>query len=215
MSYTRSSAFNDGVNAVRDSFTRAPRFTANVTPAPSYTSQDPSTHEHHGGSTTLSARVHSVLAWILSYTCGVASVFQGRPLGPRYSKIEIYPYWNLLDYPISTVYYRVYTEDGAIPSAHPAFSDDPYLGRILADHVTPPHIVANLKNSLSGFENIDESVPTSLFVTASGQAPMDDTACVSILAYPGPGCTSDKPMALLAAFPSSKSPPDVLKRFIT
>jgi hypothetical protein len=108
------------------------------------------------------------------------------------------------------VYYRVYAEDGAIPSVNPVFSDDPYLGRILAHLVAPPHIVINLKNTLSVLENIDGSVPMSLFGTASSQTPMDDTACVSILAYPGLGCTSDKPIALLAAFSARNPPPDIV-----
>lgn len=36
---------------------------------------------------------------------------------------------------------------------------------------------------------------------------MDDAGRVSILAYPGPGCSPNEPMALVAAFPDSFEPP--------
>lgn len=98
------------------------------------------------------------------------------------------------------VYYRLYAEDGAIQSMNPVYTDDPSLGRIAAELVTPPHTVISLKRCLSGIENIDDNIPTTLFVAASSQTPMDDGVRVSILAYPGPGCTPDEPMAFVAKF---------------
>jgi hypothetical protein len=97
----------------------------------------------------------------------------------------------------------VYAGDGAVPSANPVYTDDPSLGRIGAKLVTPPHTVLNLKRCLSRIENIDVNIQTSLFVSPSSQAPMDDTGRVSILAYPGPGCTPNEPMALVAMCPDS------------
>ena len=108
-------------------------------------------------------------------------------------------------YQIPSVYYRTYAEDGAIPSKNPVYSDDPYLGRIPATRITPPHTAINLKKCLSGAEDIDINITTSLFNSASSQTPMEDGGRVSILAYPGPGCTPHEPMALVAVFPSSLS----------
>jgi hypothetical protein len=67
----------------------------------------------------------------------------------------------------------------------------------------------NLKYCISGVENIDDKITTRLFISASSQSPMDDTGRVSILAYPGPGCTPNEPMALVAMLSSkgSCSPP--------
>jgi len=109
------------------------------------------------------------------------------PAGPRY------------------IYYRVYTEEQAIPSANPVYIDDPYLGRILAELVTPPHTAISVKHCLSSFEKIDNNIPTSLYVTASSQTPLDDAGRVSILAYPGPGCTPNEPMALVVTFNFSRT----------
>jgi hypothetical protein len=83
---------------------------------------------------------------------------------------------------------------------NPVYTDDPSLGRIAAELVTPPHTVISLKRCLSGIENIDDNIPTTLFVAASSQTPMDDAVHVSILAYPGPGCTPNEPMAFVAKF---------------
>jgi hypothetical protein len=124
----------------------------------------------------------------------------------RYSKFKLYSYLSSLKHQIPSVYYRVYAEDGAIPTSHPVYSDDPYLGRISAKLVTPPQTAINLRHCLSGAENIDEDIPTILFVSASSQTPMDDTDRVPILAYPGPGCMPDDPMALVVIFPEDRRP---------
>jgi hypothetical protein len=96
------------------------------------------------------------------------------------------------------VYYRLYTEDESIPSANPIYSNDPSLGRISANVVTPPHTAINLKRCLLAVENVDASISTSLFITASTQEPLDDEVKVSIVNFPGPGCTPNEPMALVA-----------------
>ena len=104
--------------------------------------------------------------------------------------------WQLI-HPISLVYYRIYAEDGAIPSANPVYTDDLYLGRISPILVTPPLTARNLKLCLSGVENIDEEATTRLFLSASSQAPVKEDSGVSIFAYPGPGCQPSEPMALV------------------
>jgi hypothetical protein len=92
----------------------------------------------------------------------------------------------------------VYAEDGAIPSLSPVYSDDPYLGRIMATLVAPPHTARSLRRCLSSIEHIDRNIPTRLFIATSSQTPMNDAGRVSILANPGPGCTPNEPMALVA-----------------
>jgi hypothetical protein len=60
--------------------------------------------------------------------------------------------------------------------------------------------VTSLKRCLSAIEKIDDNIPTSLFISASSQTAMDDAGMVSILAYPGPGCTPNEPIAFVARF---------------
>jgi hypothetical protein len=56
-----------------------------------------------------------------------------------------------------------------------------------------------------GAEDIDKNITTSLFNSASSQTPLEDSDDVSILTYPGPGCTPHEPMALVAVFSSGPS----------
>ena len=112
-----------------------------------------------------------------------------------HSELGCYPYRGLSNQQASSVYYRIFGVYGLIRTVNPVYTDDPYLGRISVDFVTPPHTAANLKHCLSSFENIDENIPTSLFRSSSSQTPMDDNCRVS---YPCPGCKPDEPMALVA-----------------
>jgi len=179
--------------------TRPPTYTSNVTAAPTYTPNEAQQ------TTGAHARNERVSGWSASLptassvadsdtvfdqaessledtvSVGESSAEIASPAGPRY------------------VYYRVFAEDGAIPSANPVYSDDPYLGRILAKLVAPPHTAMTLKYCLSNFENIDNTTPTKLFIAPSSQTPMDDAGSVSILVHPGPGCTPNEPIALVIA----------------
>jgi hypothetical protein len=120
------------------------------------------------------------------------------PAGTRYSTLECNLYRDSLIYLMLSVYYRLYTEDESISSANPIYSNDPSLGCISANIVTPPHTAINLKRCLLAVENIDASISTSLFITASTQEALDDKAKVLIVKFPGPGCTPNEPMALVA-----------------
>jgi hypothetical protein len=96
------------------------------------------------------------------------------------------------------VYYRVYTEDGAIPSKCPVYSDDPYLARIWAQQVALPRTVMSLKRCLSAVEHIGNYKDTSLFQSAKSDISMADTSHVSLASGSGPGSTPDNPMLLFA-----------------
>jgi hypothetical protein len=67
----------------------------------------------------------------------------------------------------------------------------------LAELVAPPHIAISLKHCLLSVESIDDKTPSNLFIAASSRTPMEDAGRVSILAYPGPGCSPSDPMALV------------------
>jgi hypothetical protein len=80
------------------------------------------------------------------------------------------------------------------------YIDDLYLARMSAEFVTPPHTVANLNKSLSGFEDISENIATSLFISALRHTPMKNARRVSIPVYPGPYYTPNYTIPLVAKF---------------
>ena len=102
------------------------------------------------------------------------------------------------------VYYRIYAEDGAILSKTPAVPGNPFLGRIKARSVPPPHTVQNVKRSIVKVEDIEHCTITSLFLTPHSQSPMSDTDEVTILNRTGPGSTSQEPLALVAKMSDSE-----------
>ena len=125
----------------------------------------------------------------------------------RYSEFACSPYRKFPKHRILLVYYRVFAEDGAIPSANPTYSDDPYLGRISAKLVAPPHTAMALKRCLLRVESIGDTTPTYLFNAISSQIPMDDACRVSLLVYPGLGSTPNEPIALVCMFDKDRTLP--------
>ncbi|KAJ6626622.1 hypothetical protein B0H10DRAFT_1997879 [Mycena sp. CBHHK59/15] len=81
------------------------------------------------------------------------------------------------------VYYRVYALDGVIPSKTGFNAGNPFLGRIKATSVPPPHTVASLKRCLAQAENLPDpmNLRTSLFQDRVDKEPMDTTTKVSII----------------------------------
>jgi hypothetical protein len=96
------------------------------------------------------------------------------------------------------VYYRIYSEDGSILSKAPAAPDDPFLGRIKARSVPPPHTVKAIKHSIAKVEDIKDRTSTSLFLTPHSESPMGDADKVSILNHTALGSTPQEPLALVA-----------------
>jgi hypothetical protein len=78
------------------------------------------------------------------------------------------------------VYYRVYTEDGAIPSKHPINLSDLSLGRINIDVINPPHTIDSIKRCVSKAEQLRTTSSSKLFKNMESETPMD-TAKVSVL----------------------------------
>jgi hypothetical protein len=78
------------------------------------------------------------------------------------------------------VYYRIYTEDGAIPSKHSINPSDLSLGRINIDVITPPHTIDSIKRCVAKAEQLGTALFSKLFKNMESETPMD-TAKVSVL----------------------------------
>ena len=99
------------------------------------------------------------------------------------------------------VYYRIYAEDGAIPSKTPIAPGDPSVGRIKVISVPPPRTAKTVKHSIAKVENIIDRKSTTLFLTPYSQSPMDDAEKVD---GTGPGSTPQEPLALVAKMSDSE-----------
>ena len=98
----------------------------------------------------------------------------------------------------------MYAEDGAIPSKTSVAPGDPFLGRIKATSVPPPHTITTLRYSIGNLEDITDITETSLFLTPYSQSPMSDTDKVAILNRNGLGSTPQKPLAFVARISDSE-----------
>ena len=103
------------------------------------------------------------------------------------------------------VYYRIYTEDGSIPSKTPVNPDDPFTGRIVVKFVPPPHNAKAIKRSIAKVENIKDRERTTIFLTPYSKSPMDDAdKFTSHNDCTGPGYSADAPVALVAKMSDSE-----------
>ena len=126
------------------------------------------------------------------------------PTPNHYSKrptdrFEFYLHFSFVR--ILIVYYRIYALDGAIPSKTPATPSDPFLGRIKARSVPPPHrdTAQAVKFSIAKVENIEDRANARLFLTPYSQLPMGDADKVTALnRTTGPGSTPQEPLAFVA-----------------
>ena len=101
------------------------------------------------------------------------------------------------------VYYRIYAEDGAIPSNAPVTPGDPFLGRIKARSVPPPRTAKNVKRNITEVENI-KCTNATIFLTPNSQLPMGDAEKLTILNGIGPGSTPQEPLAFVAKMSDSE-----------
>jgi hypothetical protein len=98
------------------------------------------------------------------------------------------------------VYYIVYTENGARQSKQPVNPDNPYLARIWAKQVTPPHTVASLKRCICGIEGIPRAlIRGQLFSDILSESPMNEGAFPSLQAM-------DPALSWESQWPSSYPP---------
>ena len=102
------------------------------------------------------------------------------------------------------VFYRIYAEDGALPSKSPFSPDDPFLGRIKFGSVPPPRTAKTVKRSIAKVENLKDRESTSLFLSPYSQAPMDDVEKITIVNGTGPGSTAQEPLSLVTTMSESE-----------
>jgi len=104
------------------------------------------------------------------------------------------------------VYYRIYAEDGALPSNRPVSPGDPFLGRIEVGCVPPPtpHTAKSVKRCIAKVENLKDSESTILYLTPYTQSPLDDAEKVAILKGNGPGSTPQEPLELVSKMSDSE-----------
>ncbi|KAJ7469353.1 hypothetical protein B0H11DRAFT_1682519, partial [Mycena galericulata] len=97
----------------------------------------------------------------------------------------------------SSVYYRVYAVDGALPCQNPC-GDSLYIGRIKATSVPPPHTSASLKRALVQVEGLPDPTGdlTSLFQTKDARTAMGKNDRVDLLTG-DIGATAQKALALV------------------
>ncbi|KAJ7631555.1 hypothetical protein DFH06DRAFT_1223468 [Mycena polygramma] len=81
------------------------------------------------------------------------------------------------------IYYRVYTLDGAIPSKSAFDQTNPFIGRILARSVPPPHNVSSLKRCIATAEGLLDpaGLRTALHARQTAHSPMWNGTKVTIL----------------------------------
>lgn len=102
------------------------------------------------------------------------------------------------------VYYRIYSEDVGIPSQKPLNLEDPYIGRIHAKSIAPPHTILSLKRCICKAEGITDHSRTTLFVANSSNSAMDDKGRISVSDQTGPGRDPAEPMALVVRLLSTE-----------
>ena len=100
----------------------------------------------------------------------------------------------------------MYAEDGTFPSKSPVPLSDPFLGRIKALSIPPPHTLKSVKCSIARVENIKDSESMSLFITPLSKSPMDeaDKAIFLNRTGAGPGSTPQEPLALVTKISDSE-----------
>ena len=134
----------------------------------------------------------------ITATLGAPETSNVATSSPKYSKRPSceFRFWPpLINCVNFVVYYRIYAEDGGIPSKTPVTSSDPYLGRIKVESVPPPRTAKTVKRSIAKLENIKDRTSTTLFPTLFIESPMDDAEKVTILnaSRTGPGSTPQEP----------------------
>jgi hypothetical protein len=96
------------------------------------------------------------------------------------------------------VYYLLYADSYETPSKVAIDPEEPSLGRIRADSITPPHSVTSIKLCISRVEGNPALVDSDLFPDTSCDTPLKE-GHISILRTDGPGLSPNEPMAIVQA----------------
>lgn len=95
------------------------------------------------------------------------------------------------------VYYRIYTEQGALESNNPIYSNHRFISRIVSRSVAPPHTAASLKKHIFRIERFELSTKSTLYSSLSDQAPVEDSARLVLRGTSGPGVSEVDPVVLV------------------
>jgi len=119
--------------------------------------------------------------------------------GPRYGKKTLILFISFDPAPKCnpTVYYRLYTKDGAIESINPLYYDYHFISRVLSKSVTPPHTAASLKKHLCSCEGFKATEKCDLHLSLSEKIPVEDSTRIPLRGGDGPGMSESEPMALV------------------
>ena len=94
------------------------------------------------------------------------------------------------------MYYLLYGDDYEMPSKVGIDPEQPSLGRIRADSVTPPHTPASIKRCISRVERNPALAHADLYADTSCDTPLKE-GHISILRTDGPGLSLNEPMAIV------------------
>ena len=94
------------------------------------------------------------------------------------------------------MYYQLYANDCEIPSKVAFDHDEPSIGRIRADSITPPHTPISIKRCISRVERRPALLHADLFSDTSCDTPLTE-GHISILRTDGPGQSPEEPMAIV------------------
>jgi hypothetical protein len=103
------------------------------------------------------------------------------------------------------VYYLLYDDDYETPSKVAFDPEEPSLGRIRADSISPPHSPTSIKRCISRVERNPALAHADLFADTSCITPLKGGQ-ISFLRADGPGLSWNEPMAIVQV----KKSPDPL-----
>lgn len=89
---------------------------------------------------------------------------------------------------------------------------DPYLGRIDAKQVAPPHTALSLKRCLAKKECVENHASATLCLTILSRACEEDSHKIDLSKEFGPGANTSEPLALVANISTKEEAPFLLAR---
>ncbi|KAJ6556470.1 hypothetical protein B0H19DRAFT_1152684 [Mycena capillaripes] len=138
-----------------------------------------------------SIRSESLADSVSTRTVSPPPSYRSAPLPP----LPAPPPPSLVTAPDYAVHYRIYTPSGAVPVKAAASGPDPFIGRILARSVPPPHLAGMLKRRILAAEGLPdrtisvEESPKALLVS-SFTSPSGTRGLSRLLGLPSPLSTS-------------------------
>lgn len=105
------------------------------------------------------------------------------------------------------IHYRLYTKDGPITSNNPVYTNNPFIGRTLPKHITPPRTALSLKKHLCKIEGLPSPTSFELFESLSSHTAVLDSSRLALKEYSGCGFSGDDPIALVVGLEAATKRP--------